>query len=178
MIAGIVVAKENSNRFPGKNKSVLNNMPLFWHSVKPLLESVSIDIVYVVTDSEYIRNYCNEQSVNVIWRPANASRDEDKLISIIRWAYYNLNLPYDAIVSVMANCPGHTAIDIELGIKRFKENNLKEVRSFDAMGNENGIMILHKDIVEDNRDVSYYIGSIETLAKEIHYKKELDEYQK
>ena len=173
MTIGMVVAKNNSNRFPGKNKYILNGYPLFWHSVQPLLNSKQIDQVYVVTDSEYIQNYCNKQNVSVIWRPINASRDNDKLISIIRWAYYSLNISYDIIVSVMANCPGHTSADIDLGIKKFKENNLKEVRSFDEVGKENGIIILHKDIVEDNRDISYYIGSIQTKANEIHYKEEI-----
>jgi len=173
MIVGFVVAKANSNRFPGKNIAKQGGIPLFYHSVKPMLESKRIDEVYVITDSNYIKEYCEKRKVKVIWRPKNATRDNDKLISILRYGYYNLDNSYDIIVSIMANCPGHTAIDIELGIKRFKENNLKEVRSFDATGNENGIMILHKDIVEDNRDISYYIGSIQTKAKEIHYKKEL-----
>jgi CMP-N-acetylneuraminic acid synthetase len=176
MNLGIVVAKDNSNRFTSKNKFIYKGKPLFWHSVQPLLDSPLIDKVVVATDSEVIHEYCKYYNVSTIHRAKNASRDEDKLINIIRFAYYNLEQEYDIIVSIMANCPGHTSTDVELGIKRFKKNNLKEVRSFNSNGEENGIMILHKDIIEDNRDISYYMGSIETRAKEIHYKKELDEY--
>jgi CMP-N-acetylneuraminic acid synthetase len=173
MIVGFVAAKANSNRFPGKNIAKQGGIPLFYHSVKPMLESKRIDEVYVITDSNYIKEYCEKRKVKVIWRPKNATRDEDKLISVLRYGYYNLNNAYDIVVSIMANCPGHTSEDIDKGIKKLQKNNLKEVRSFNSNGEENGIMILHKDIIEDNRDISYYIGSIETIAKEIHYKKEL-----
>ena len=62
MILGLVAAKDNSNRFPGKNKHIHNGEPLFWHSVKPLLDS-KIDDVYVITDSNYIKSYCEERNV-------------------------------------------------------------------------------------------------------------------
>lgn len=173
MILGLVAAKETSNRFPGKNKFIHNGEPLFWHSVKPLLDSKLVDDVYVITDSKYIKKYCQERRVDVIWRPKNATRSEDKLISVLRYGYYNLDKPYDLIVSVMANCPGHTAEDIDSGIYKIERNNLKEIRSFDSNGIENGVMILTKSIIESNYDLSYYIGSIKTEAKEIHYKKDL-----
>ena len=88
MILGLVAAKENSNRFPGKNKYILDGKPLFWYSVEPLLQSELIDDLYVVTDSEFIQNYCLERNVKTIWRPKNATRDEDKLINILRFAYF------------------------------------------------------------------------------------------
>jgi len=176
MIVGFVAAKANSNRFPGKNIAKQGGIPLFYHSVKPMLESKRIDEVYVITDSNYIKEYCEKRKVKVIWRPKNATRDEDKLISVLRYGYYNLNNAYDIVVSIMANCPGHTSEDIDKGIKKLQKNNLKEVRSFTSDGEENGVMILSKNIIESNCDISYYIGSIQTKAKEIHYKKEINEY--
>ena len=175
MILGLVAAKNNSNRFLGKNKYIYNKEPLFWHSVKPMLKSKRIDDVYVITDSEYIKEYCEKRNVKVIWRPKNSARDNDKLISVLRYGYYCLDKSYDKVVSIMANCPGHTSEDIDSGIKKFEDYKLKELRSFDSLGKENGIMILDKTILEDNRDLSYYLGSITTCAKEIHYKGELDE---
>ena len=58
MILGLVAAKDNSNRFPGKNKHIYDGAPLFWHSVQPLLDSEKVDDVYVITDSDYIKFYC------------------------------------------------------------------------------------------------------------------------
>ena len=46
-VIGIICAKGESARFPGKNKHVHDGTPLFWHSVRPLLESKLVDDVYV-----------------------------------------------------------------------------------------------------------------------------------
>ena len=120
MILGLVAAKENSNRFPGKNYHEYRGKPMFWHSVKPLLESKLIDDVFVITDSKKIQDYCIDHGVKVIWRPRNASKDSDKLITILRWAYYSLDNEYDTVVAIMANCPGHTSETVDLAIKRIK----------------------------------------------------------
>lgn len=170
---GLIAAKSNSNRFPGKNSYIIEKEPLFFHSVKPLLESKLIDEVYVVTDSEIISNYCKEKGVKVIWRSKNATRDEDKLINILRYAYYTLDTEYDIVVTIMANCPKNSLEDVEKGIKLLKNNKLKEVRSFDKNGLENGIIILDREVIQDNRDISYYLGGIITEGKEIHYKEDL-----
>lgn len=173
MILGLIAAKENSNRFPGKNKFILDGKPLFWHSVEPLLQSELIDDVYVVTDSEYIQKYCIERKVKTIWRPKNAARDEDKLINILRFAYYSLEKEYDMVVSIMANCPNHTVKEINKGIKLLKSNNLNEVRSYNN-GIESGLLILNKFVMQNNFDISYYVGSVNTNATEIHFLDDLN----
>lgn len=172
-IVGLVAAKENSNRFPNKNIHIVNEVPMFMNSVQPMLDSDLISDVYVITDSKFIISYCNKNNIKIIWRSKNAARDEDKLINILRYAYYSLDIEYDTIVSVMANCPQNSLEDIEKGIKLMQENNLKEVRSFDRNGVENGIIILDKEIMHDNRDISYYLGGITTNGKEIHHKADL-----
>jgi CMP-N-acetylneuraminic acid synthetase len=173
MILGLVAAKDNSSRFLGKNKFIYNGKPLFWHSVEPLLQSNLVDDVYVITDSVDIEKYCHKNNIKTIWRPKNASRNEDKLINILRFGYYNLNVDYNIVVSIMANCPGHNSQDVDKAIKLLKNNKLKEVRSFNDNGEENGILVLNKEIIQNNNDISYYMGNIQTQAKEIHYKEDL-----
>ena len=73
----------------------------------------------------------------------------------------------------MANCPGHHSQDINRAVNLLQKNNLKEVRSFNDNGEENGILVLSKKIMESNNDISYYMGNIQTQAKEIHYKEDL-----
>ena len=172
MILGLVAAKDNSNRFTGKNKHIHNGEPLFWHSVKPLLDS-KVDDVYVITDSDYIKSYCEERNVGVIWRPKNATRDEDKLVSILRFGYYSLDNDYDVVVSLMANCPGHSVDVINDGIDLLKNKNLREVRSFNKNGEESGMLIFSKYIVQNNFDISYYIGGLISDVNEIHYEGDL-----
>ena len=173
MILGLVAAKNNSNRFPGKNTYIYKDEPLFWHSVKLLLDSTKIDDVYVITDSDYIKSYCEERGVRIIWRPKNATRDEDKLISILRFGYYSLDKEYDTIVTLMANCPGHSVDVIDNSIDLLKDKGLREVRSFNKSGNESGILIFSKEILQNNFDISYYIGGGMSDVKEIHYEEDI-----
>ena len=168
-----MAAKSNSNRLPNKNILPLSGKPMFWHSVEPLLKSRLIEKVYVATDSEYIKKYCEENSVSVIWRPKNASRDEDKLINILRYAYYSIEEECDTVTTIMANCPGHTVEDVDRAISMLREKNLKEVRSFNNEGQENGLMTFSSSIMDTNIDVSYYIGCLINAVKEIHHKEDI-----
>ena len=175
MIVGIVAAKGNSKRFPGKNLYSVDNVPMFWHSVLPLIKSQSVDKVYVATDSLEIKNFCETRDVPVIWRGPNASRDEDKLITILRFGYYSLSEDPDAVVTIMANCPGHTAEAVDKVVKLLVDNNLNEARTFSSDGQESGLMVFSKKILQSNQDISYYIGATTEDVKEIHYLEDLDE---
>lgn len=175
MIIGIVAAKKESTRFPGKNAYWLDGVPLFWRSVQPLLDSSRIDKVYVTTDSHYIRDYCKFHSVPVIWRTPNASRPDDKLINIFRFVYYSIEEQPDIVVRIMANCPGHTGKGVDDAIDRFIEFDFKELRSFNGDGEESGLVVYSKEIMETNEDVSYYLGCVIDKVKEIHFEEDLSE---
>jgi len=173
MNIGIVAAKSNSNRLPNKNILPLSGKPMFWHSVKPLLESDLIDKVYVATDSNFIKNYCEERNVDVIWRSKNASRDEDKLINILRYAHYYIDEVCDTVTTIMANCPGHATQDVNKALLLLKNKNLQEVRSFNNEGEESGLIVFSKEVMQTNSDVSYYLGCIVNQVKEVHYREDL-----
>jgi len=175
MIIGVVATKKLSRRFPNKNMYLFEGAPLFWHSVQPLLDSERVDKIYVTTDSHKIKTYCETRGIPIIWRYANATRPDDKLITIIRYIYYSILEEPDIVVSIMPNCPGHKGEDVDKAIKVLEDNKLKEVRSFDSGGDENGILVLKKDVMETNNDISYYMGCIINNARDIHYKKELYE---
>lgn len=176
MNIGIIAAKDNSNRFPGKNKFTVNGAPLFWSSVRPLLESKLIDKVYVATDSDYIKEYCESRDVSVIWRTKNASRDEDKLINILRYAHYCIEEECKTVTTIMANCPGHTPEHVDKAILLLNDKKLKEVRSFNQEGEESGLMVFAKEVIQVNSDVSYYVGCVIDNVKEIHYREDLTSY--
>ena len=175
MIAGIVAAKKGSKRFPNKNIFEINGKPMFWHSVQPMIDSCLVDDIYVVTDSSYIKKYCENRNVNVIWRNVNACHPDDKLINIIRFVYYSIPKEYDIIVSIMANCPGHTALTVDKSINVLLNNKLKEVRSFNNLGEESGIAVYSKELMKTNADVSYYMGASFDTVNEIHFEADLSE---
>lgn len=169
-IVGVIAAKENSNRFKGKNYYMYNGYPLFWHNVKVLLD-LEID-VYVVTDSMYIKNYCEERNVKIIWRNDNINKDEQSLFDVIKFAYYSIG-QCDIVVNVMANIIGLSSNDIKKAMQIFIDKNLDEVRTYDKSGVENGVMILSKKVFNNKHEISSYVGAVTTKSKEIHYESEI-----
>ena len=53
------------------------------------------------------------------------------------------------------------------------KNNLREVRSFNHEGNESGLMILSKTVMDSNADISYYMGATIDSVTEVHYRGDL-----
>ena len=95
------------------------------------------------------------------------------MVSINLLQRHNLDKEYDTIVSVMANCPGHKVEDIDRGIKLLEESNLREIRSFNKYGEESGLLIFAKEVLQGNFDISYYMGGIISDVKEIHDKSDI-----
>tara|TARA_R110002074_G_scaffold236346_2_gene408215 strand:+ start:1290 stop:1832 length:543 start_codon:yes stop_codon:yes gene_type:complete len=178
MFVGLVAAKGESKRFKNKNIHPVEGYPMFWHSVKPLVDSDLVDDVYVLTDSDFVKEYCRENGVKTIHRAQNASRSEDKLISVLRYGYYNLDQEYDGVITIMANCPGHTTQQVNSCISMMKDKDLFEVRSFNSSGEESGLMVFSKKIMESNQDVSYYVGCSVDRVVEIHYEEDLEKVKK
>jgi CMP-N-acetylneuraminic acid synthetase len=176
-IAGIVIAKANSNRFPGKNMYKVGGRPMFWHAVESMytLQNRGVDIdICVATDSEAIAEYCNNNSANIsiIRRRANISHDDQPIFDVLKFAYQSLISEYDIVVMVLANTIGVKSSDIDKAIDVLVKNNLQEVRSYDKQGVENGIVVLKTDVMRKH-EISTYVGAIFTKAKEIHYEEEV-----
>ena len=171
---GIVCAKNNSNRFPGKNLYMHHGKPMFYHSVKPLLESQLVDDVYVSTDSDEITKYCKDYRINVIHRNINVTEDEEPLISVLKYSYQTLEISSEYICTIMANCPGHSAKTVDDALRLIKKEKLDEVRSYNDMGLESGLIVLKEDIVLNASRISSHLGLLRSNIREIHYKTDID----
>ena len=171
---GIIIAKENSIRFKGKNNHYINGEPLFWHNVQCLIDS-GIQDIYVATDSSLIKEYCKNEPVHIIDRNVNIIEDEQAWFDVIKYCYYTLPEKYDIIVSILANCIYHVPSDVCWGINLLEKNtHLKEIRSFDPAGSENGIIMLRSDVL-NKHEISNYLGCIHTSGKEIHYIEDIED---
>jgi CMP-N-acetylneuraminic acid synthetase len=173
-VIGIICAKGKSTRFPGKNKHVHKGVPLFWHSVRPLLESKLVDDVYVATDSQDIAEYCKTKDVQTVYRGINANFTDEPLMGVLNFCIKSVDKEYDAVITIMANCPNHSTDDVDGAIAKFRDNSeLKEVRGFDKQGIETGLLLFDSNIVKSNLSVSSHIGSVLTEGYEVHYKEDL-----
>lgn len=144
------------------------------HSVNALRDCPLIDVVYVATDSNDIYKHCQDNNILTLWRGHNATHPEEPLYNVLQWAYKTIAMKYDTIVSIMPNCPGHTAENVQAAIEMLENKKLYEVRSFDIDGNENGILALKENVLFTKHEISVYCGAVISKAKEIHYEKELE----
>ena len=171
-IAGIVIAKQNSNRFPGKNVYQVDGKPLFYHAVEALAEMKRPVDVYVATDSDRIQAYCERRHIRVIWRGYNISHDDQPIFDVLKFVHQSIASHYDVIVMVLANTIGVKPEDIDKAVDILLKNKLMEVRSYDLTGVENGIVVLSSQAMLKH-EISTYVGAIFTTAKEIHHESEI-----
>ena len=175
---GIIIVKEHSNRFPGKNYYFHNGAPMFYHNVELLLNCDKVDEVYVCTDSDYSWLYSYERNVKTIWRGKNISADEQPFFEVLKYAYQSIPERYDIIVTVLANSIDHNKDGIYKAIETIEKNEeVKEVRSFDKVGNQSGILAFKDCLFYGNHTLAH-MAMIRSDGKEIHYKGELDERTK
>lgn len=173
-IVGVVAAKENSKRFPGKNAYEVDGEPLFWHSVQPMLSSGKVHEVIVSTDSKFIAEFCRKRGVVVIERGINSNHTDEPLIDVIKYTIKSYHGNYDALITIMANCPNHTSGDVDAAIDLLEKNDeLNEVRGFDKSGLETGLILLRKRVIEGQYQISSHIAMVETDGYEIHYKNDI-----
>jgi len=170
---GIVCAKSNSNRFPNKNIYEFNGVPMFWHSVMPLIDSKKVDKVYVTTDSAFIKEYCDARGIEVIWRNINAIHDEEPLLEVLRFAYKCIDKSYENIITIMANCPHHKVSAVDEAIDLIHSSDILEVRSFNSAKEESGLMIFKEKIILEYTQISSHIGFVSSEVNEIHHKEDL-----
>lgn len=64
-IACFIPIKSNSERVPGKNFRILCGRPLYQYIINHAIQANCFDDIYVDTNSEEIKRYCDE--MNVIW---------------------------------------------------------------------------------------------------------------
>lgn len=180
-VLGIVAAKEQSERFPGKNLEIVDNMPLFMHPVTACLKSKLITDFILSTNFIDYTPYKSTSGnfINHIRRFGKCDTN-DSIANVWKSVYRSLVPEYDYIVGVLANTIGHTSEDIDKALELIQSKNLQEVRSFGHDGIENGIIVLTRDRllngitnVKGNPPISTYIGAIITNGKEIHYKEDL-----
>ena len=173
---GIICVKENSNRFPGKNLHIVDGAPMFIHNARLLQNCPYIDKVYICLDTYDIAQYCVDPPhvYNVIQRNANMRDDEQPYFDVLKFAYQSINEKCDIIASILPNCIGHTQESVNQSIEKIiNDSHVHEVRSFDADGNQSGILAFRETIVKNDCKISNHMASVNSNGREIHYLKEL-----
>lgn len=79
----VIPARKNSKGIPQKNKIIINNIPLIFHSVKKAKEIPIIDDICISTDDEEIISYAKILDVEYIKRSAELCEDDVPLAPVL-----------------------------------------------------------------------------------------------
>ena len=128
-IFAIIPIKHLSERVPGKNYRLFNNIPLFQIILETLLESKYINHIVIDTNSEIVKNiildkYCNN-NITIYNRPENISSGDTPVNFLLENVIRELNLNYDFYFQTHTTNPLLSIETIDNSIEIFIENEKK-----------------------------------------------------
>lgn len=129
MIVAILIGREGSTGFPGKNVYPLLGRPLVAYPLMAANACSFIDQTYVSTDSQDIKDVAVEYGARIIDRPAyladKAALGEDAYVhayEVIKKECEAAGETIEQIVLLMANAPTISAEILEEGIQVLRDN--------------------------------------------------------
>jgi GTP:adenosylcobinamide-phosphate guanylyltransferase len=127
MIAALLLGREGSVGFPGKNTMQILGRPLMEYPLLAALNAQSIDEVYVSTDSESIKEIGRANGAQIIDRPAylctKEALGEDAYVHGYHYIRDELHKDVELMVLLFCNAATITSDTIEEGIRVLRENS-------------------------------------------------------
>jgi CMP-N-acetylneuraminic acid synthetase len=125
---GVIHAKESSERLPNKNLRQLQGEPLFIHAVKTSLETPSVDLTVIDSDSEKIRELGEKIGAKPIVRPTGLASNDASGDDLAYWQASNFP-DYDVLVQIVPTAPFITPETVEKSIRILQETEIDSVAS-------------------------------------------------
>lgn len=135
-VIGIIPAKGYSRRVARKNMRLFNGKPLIYYTLHCALESQLLDEIYVSTDSEEIKAYCESEGVKIpFMRPPELSCDDVHGVVPILDMLEKLggSSKYSYCVSLLPTCPLRRARTVDAIITSSMKNH-RNVLSVSPLG--------------------------------------------
>ena len=115
-IIGVIPARYQSTRFPGKPLADICGKPMIWWVYQQCLKVEDFDAVYVATDDEKIFNTCTELGVQVVMTSDTHRTGTDRIGEVAR------KIPADLIVNIQGDEPLLEPATIRAAIAPFYTN--------------------------------------------------------
>ena len=116
IIIGVIPARYQSSRFPGKPLADICGKPMIWWVYQQCLKVEDFDAVYVATDDEKIFNTCTELGVQVVMTSDTHRTGTDRIGEVAR------KIPADLIVNIQGDEPLLEPATIRAAIAPFYTN--------------------------------------------------------
>lgn len=119
-ILGLIPARGNSKRLPGKNIADLGGKPLLAWTIESARESKLFDRVVVSSEDVDVGNTALKYGAEWLKRPMQLSQDETPSMEVVRHAVGND--PYEMVVLLQPTSPFRTAEDIRNSVTLLQAN--------------------------------------------------------
>jgi len=179
-VVAIIPARGGSKRFKRKNMFKVWGKPMMYWTINEAKKSNYINQIFVSSEDDEILNYAKFNNVKVIKRPKKLSEDQIIKMDVIQHAVklISKNTKPSIVISLQANSPNISYLDIDKAINHLIKYNLNEVMSVDENYNQNGAIRAMKYKIVFQKNLSTHAGFILTKILDIHLKKDLDELKK
>ena len=178
----VIPARGGSKRLKGKNKALLNGLPLFMHSVKAAKNIEGDKRVIISTDDKDIIDYCNKEQIEIQKRSKILSLDyaakQDVVVDVCRELWEKEFYIPEIIVSLQANSPEVDNDLLKKSIESFEKlptvNGCKELVCINSNGKQNGSIRIMTYKTVFQKTLSTYLGTFTKDLVDIHTQSDLD----
>ena len=124
MIAALMLGREGSTAFPGKNISSVLGRPMMVYPMLAAKHSQYVDEIFVSTDSDRIKKIAGDFGASIIDRPPHLATKEALGEHAFAHGYrhirYTLNRPVEFVVLLFCNAPTILPSVIDRGIEALR----------------------------------------------------------
>lgn len=115
-IIGVIPARYQSSRFPGKPLADICGKPMIWWVYRQCMKVDDFDAVYVATDDKNIYDVCKQLNINVVMTSDKHKTGTDRVGEVAE------KIKADLIINIQGDEPLLEPDTIKAAIKPFKEN--------------------------------------------------------
>ena len=182
----IIPARGGSKRLIGKNKVLLNGLPLFMHSVNAVKKIKGNIKLVVSSDDSDILEYCNENKISTQYRSPILALDyaakQDVIVDVCTQLWEEEFYIPEIVISLQANSPEVDQNLLSRCLEKFKNlstvNGCKELICINQNGKQNGSIRIMTYKTVFQKTLSTYLGSLTHDLIDIHTKEDLDSIKK
>ncbi len=169
-LLGIIPARYNSRRLPGKNLRILGDKPLIVHTIECALKCDSIDRLIVSTDSPVLKDISLNAKAEVPFlRPPELATEtattKDVVFHAVQFLKEQENRVYDYFLVLQPTSPLRTPADIEQAFQLLLAAKADSIVSVSA-----SLLLAAHLVITDN-------GFIKSVTDDQVFSRELSFYQ-
>lgn len=125
-----IPARKNSKRLPGKNKKLLNGIPLFQYTVEAALKSKCYQMVVLTTDDKKIVEIGKRiDGLTVLTRPDKYATDDVRAKDVILYHLDRIDKKFDYVSLLMPTSPFRDAADIRKSFEILQQEDGESIAS-------------------------------------------------